>query len=63
MKYKSYFNLPKKVIFCKLCVISNQRPRSIQEFKHKSNRDKAEYMLFDKDGICNACLWSKNKKR
>ena len=31
---KSYYNLPKKVIFCTNCVMSNQRPSSIAEFKH-----------------------------
>ena len=30
---------PKKVIFCKKCVVSNQRPR----------------ISFDKNGVCNAC--------
>ena len=28
------YNLPKKIIFCKLCLMSNQRPSSIPEFKH-----------------------------
>ena len=36
---KSYFNLPENVIFCKKCVLSNQRPSSIPEFKHTKNRD------------------------
>ena len=31
---KALFNLPKKVIFCKKCTLSNQRPHSISEFKH-----------------------------
>lgn len=35
-----------KVIFCKKCVISNQRPR----------------LLFNKDGVCAACLFSEYKK-
>jgi len=41
------YNLPKKVIFCKKCVISNQRPR----------------IEFDKDGICNACKYFEQKKK
>ena len=37
--------LPKEVVFCKNCVVSNQRPRT----------------RFDKDGICSACLWALKK--
>ena len=32
-KLKSFFGLPTKVIFCKDCVISNQRPNSVVEMK------------------------------
>jgi N-acetyl sugar amidotransferase len=35
-----------KVIFCKKCVLSNQRPR----------------LMFNNDGICAACLYSEYKK-
>ena len=37
------FNLPKNVI-CSKCVMSNQRPSSIAEFFHKSNRSGAKYL-------------------
>lgn len=37
--------LPKKVQFCKKCVISNQRPRT----------------EFDNEGICNACRYAEKK--
>ena len=40
------YKLPSKVIFCKRCVISNQRPR----------------ITFDKNGICSACHFSNFKK-
>ena len=30
------YNLPKKVEFCKNCVISNQRPNSVIEFKNSN---------------------------
>ena len=40
------YNLPKEVLFCKKCTISNQRPR----------------ITFDKDGICSACKFSDLKK-
>ncbi len=40
-----YNTLPKKVIFCKNCVVSNQRPR----------------ITFNKEGICSACQWAFEK--
>tara|TARA_B100001059_G_C17835455_1_gene587760 strand:- start:950 stop:2158 length:1209 start_codon:yes stop_codon:yes gene_type:complete len=55
------YNLPSNVKFCKECVISNQRPASYPEFKHKRNRDGAKYMNFDSDNICDACNHAKQK--
>lgn len=40
------YNLPKKVLFCKKCVMSNQRPR----------------ITFNKFGVCSACEFAKYKK-
>ena len=37
--------LPKEVVFCRNCVVSNQRPRT----------------RFTEDGICSACLWAYEK--
>ena len=56
------FNLPKKVIFCKKCLMSNQRPSSIAEFKHTKNRKGAKYLNINNDGICDACLQNQEKK-
>ena len=39
------YNLPKEVVYCKKCTISNQRPR----------------ISFDTNGICSACNFSKFK--
>jgi N-acetyl sugar amidotransferase len=39
------YNMPRKVIFCKKCTISNQRPR----------------ITFDNDGVCSACQFSEIK--
>ena len=39
--------LPKEVIFCKNCVVSNQRPRT----------------RFNEKGICSACEWALEKDR
>ena len=58
---ESYYNLPKKVIFCKECVLSNQRPSSIPEFKHTKNRDGARYLNIDSENICDPCKYGKIK--
>lgn len=39
-------NPDEKVVYCKKCVVSNQRPR----------------LMFNKDGVCAACLFSEFKK-
>ena len=41
------YNLPTKVIFCKKCTISNQRPR----------------IIFNENNICSACQYSESKKK
>jgi N-acetyl sugar amidotransferase len=58
---KSYYNLPEEVVFCKRCVMSNQRPASVPEFRHNRNRDGAKYMHIDDEGICDACRQSEAK--
>ena len=59
---KAKFNLPKKVIFCKKCLMSNQRPSSIAEFKHTKNRKGAKYLSINSTRICDACLQNDRKK-
>jgi N-acetyl sugar amidotransferase len=59
---KAYFGLPEKVIFCKHCVISNQRPSSSVEFKHKQN-EKKETIGFDEEGVCDACRFHEVKEK
>lgn len=49
-----FYGLPKEVRFCKSCVISNQRPSSTVEFRHKRDEKKAT-IGFGDDGICDAC--------
>ena len=60
---KTKYNLPSEVIFCKECVMSNQRPSSIPEFFHTKNRDGAKYLKIDENGICNACNHNNKKKK
>ena len=54
MSTLSSWGLPKEVIFCKKCVISNQRPGTVTEFKNKSTKDtkfKKSTIGFQ-DGVC-----------
>lgn len=60
MTKEAYFGLPEKVVFCKHCVISNQRPSSSVEFKHKQNEKKAT-IGFDEEGVCDACRYHEVK--
>lgn len=59
---QAYFGLPEEVIFCKHCVISNQRPSSTVEFTHKQNEKKAT-IGFDDDGVCDACRFHEVKEK
>ena len=43
---KFFFKLPKKIQWCKKCVISNQRPR----------------IIFDTNGTCSACINAEYQK-
>jgi N-acetyl sugar amidotransferase len=48
------YGLPRRIAFCRRCVMSNQRPNSEIEFIHnKETRKKTIH--FDEDGICDAC--------
>lgn len=57
---KAFFGLPEQVRFCKVCVISNQRPSSTVEFKHARTENKAT-IGFDADGVCDACRFQSVK--
>jgi hypothetical protein len=61
-KLATYFGLPEEVVFCRRCVISNQRPCSYPEHKHTPNR-KAPTMHIDAEGICDACRHAESKFR
>ena len=56
----SFYGLPNKVVFCKTCVISNQRPSS--DFEHKNDgKGRKKTIGFNKDNICDACIACNNK--
>ena len=43
----SLYGLPEKIEFCEKCVISNQRPSSVVEFKNQD--DQKEGIEFDQN--------------
>jgi N-acetyl sugar amidotransferase len=59
---ETYYGLPADVKFCRSCVISNQRPNSAVEYKHTKESRKTT-ILFDEDGICDACRFAERKKQ
>jgi len=56
------YGLPGKVVFCKRCVISNQRPNSTVEFRNARDSRKTTINI-DADGICDACRTAERKER
>jgi len=58
---QAYFGLPPEVIFCKRCVMSNQRPSSYPEFKHTPARI-TPALHIDEDGVCDACRYAQKKE-
>jgi N-acetyl sugar amidotransferase len=54
------YGLPSKVVFCKSCVISNQRPSSTIEFRQKIAETK-KTIDFDSESVCSACRFNETK--
>ena len=54
------YGLPSDVIFCKSCVISNQRPNSAVEYDHTSGSKKTTINF--EDGVCDACRFTARKR-
>ena len=54
------YNLPFKVLYCKTCGISNQRPDTCTEHANTVDQKKST-TVFDENGICYACNWFKKK--
>jgi N-acetyl sugar amidotransferase len=58
---KPLYGLPKETIFCKKCVISNQRPNSAIEYNH-TQESKKDTINLDTNGICDACNFAEKKQ-
>jgi len=58
---ETLYGLPASVKYCKMCVISNQRPNSAVEYDHTKD-SKKETIHFGEDGICDACKFTERKR-
>ena len=56
------YGLPEEVVYCKKCVISNQRPNTTVEFKHTAESKKTT-INFNESGVCDACVVTEKKNR
>ena len=56
------YGLPKKVVFCKKTLISNQKPTSSIEFNHNM-KSKKKTLLIDKNQISDSWKYSRIKKK
>ena len=54
------YGLPEKIIFCSRCVISNQRPNSVLEFRAEAT-DSKKTIEVNEEGVCDACLFAEEK--
>ncbi len=61
-KNYSLYGLPEKVEFCSKCVMSNQRPRSVVEFKSSSN-SKLGLHIDQSSKECDACKYNETKSK
>lgn len=55
------YGLPEEVVFCKKCVISNQRPNSAVEYNNTKD-SKKKTINFDENGVCDACNFAEKKR-
>ena len=62
VKHNVKYGLPEEVKFCARCVMSNQRPASSIEFRHRSDQ-KHRTLQFNKEGVCDACMFAQQKEQ
>lgn len=60
-RLETKYGLPGKVIYCRKCVMSNQRPASAVEFRHTAATQKVTLHI-DAEGVCDACRFAEKKK-
>jgi N-acetyl sugar amidotransferase len=58
---EALYGLPIEVVYCKECVISNQRPNSAIEYEHTKETKKVT-INFNEHGVCDACAFTARKR-
>ncbi len=58
---EALYGLPPEVVYCRDCVISNQRPNSSVEFLNTPGSKKVA-INFDGEGVCDACRFAERKR-
>ncbi len=61
IKLNPLYGLPHDVRFCRHCLMSNQKPHSVNETTHTSD-SKKQTMGIDGDGLCDACRYAEQKE-
>ena len=56
---KSLYGLPSKVVHCKFCLMSNQKPFSINETKNKKGSHKNGLYINKKENVQHAFIMKK----
>jgi len=56
----AFYGLPENIVYCKKCVITNQRPNSAVEYNH-TNKSIKKTILFNEDKVCDACKFAEKK--
>lgn len=59
---QALWGLPEKVVYCHRCVISNQRPNSVVEFRNATS-DRKPTIGFDEEGVCSAYRYADMKEK
>lgn len=57
---EAYFGLPTEVQFCRRCLMSNQKPHSVNETTHRKDSKKTTMGIYP-DGLCEACHYAEKK--
>lgn len=56
------YGLPPQVVFCRRCVMPNQRPCSSVEYRHTAQQ-RHRTLHLDAEGVCDACRVAEQKER
>ena len=56
------YGLPQQVVFCRRCVMPNQRPCSSVEYRHTA-RQQHRTLHLDEEGVCDACRVAELKEQ